>query len=68
MPLLYDDEAIARVLELAGAARVLFGSDYPLLMPGNLLQRIQALVPAEAVQAVSGENARQIYMDMHDDE
>jgi predicted TIM-barrel fold metal-dependent hydrolase len=55
--LLYDDESVARLVALAGANRVLFGSDYPLLSPRRQLQRITALLPGDSAQAVCGGNA-----------
>lgn len=59
--LLYDDAAIARVVELAGPARVLFGSDYPLLSPQRQLARVRSSLPAEVRDAVCGGNAAELY-------
>ncbi len=59
--LLYDEMSVARLVELAGAERVLFGSDYPLLSPGSQLQRIVALLPGEAARAVCGDSAETLF-------
>jgi hypothetical protein len=63
--LLYDDESVARLVALAGANRVLFGSDYPLLSPRRQLQRITALLPGDSAQAVCGGNADILFSDLH---
>lgn len=42
-PFLYTPEVYRRVIELVGADKVLFGSDYPLLAPGRLLKEIDTL-------------------------
>lgn len=55
--LLYDDGSVTRLIALAGADRVLFGSDYPLLSPRRQLQRMTALLPGDSAQAVCGGNA-----------
>ena len=55
--LLYDEDCIARVVDLVGESRVLFGSDYPLLSPRRQIQRVQALLPGGSAQAVCGGNA-----------
>ncbi len=64
--LLYDDESIARLVGLAGADRVLFGSDFPLLSPGRQIQRINAILPGDTAKAVCGGNADTLFSDMHD--
>lgn len=61
--LLYDDESVARLVELAGPDRVLFGSDYPLLSPRRQVQRLTALLPGAVVEAVCGGNARRLFSD-----
>ena len=63
VPLLYDGESVARLVALAGANRVLFGSDYPLLSPRRQLQRITALLPGDSAQAVCGGNADILFSD-----
>ena len=42
-PYLYSPDIYNRVIELAGADKILFGSDYPLLRPGRLLREIDSL-------------------------
>jgi predicted TIM-barrel fold metal-dependent hydrolase len=59
--LLYDDESVSRLVALAGADRVMFGSDYPLLSPRRQLQRIKALLPGDSAQAVCGGNAEILF-------
>jgi predicted TIM-barrel fold metal-dependent hydrolase len=44
---LYTPQVYSQVIQLVGADRVLFGSDYPLLAPGRLLKEIEALGLAE---------------------
>lgn len=64
--LLYDDSSVARLVGLAGAGRVLFGSDYPLLSPRRQVQRIRALLGDEVAQAVCGDNAVTLFSDADD--
>lgn len=59
--LLYDDGSVARLVDLSGPGRVLFGSDYPLLSPRRQLQRIKALLPGDVAQAVCGGNAKFLF-------
>jgi len=63
--LLYDDDSVTRLVALAGADRVLFGSDYPLLSPRRQLQRITALLPGDSAAAVCGGNADILFSDLH---
>jgi predicted TIM-barrel fold metal-dependent hydrolase len=62
--LLYDEQSVTRLVALAGADRVLFGSDYPLLSPRRQLQRITALLPGDVAQAVCGGNADTLFSDL----
>jgi predicted TIM-barrel fold metal-dependent hydrolase len=64
--LLYDDSSVARLVDLAGPERVLFGSDYPLLSPRRQLQRVSALLSGDKVQAVCGGNAEFLFSDKRD--
>ncbi len=64
--LLYDDRSVARLVDLAGPDRVLFGSDYPLLSPRRQLQRVTALLPGDVAQAVCGGNAESLFSDKRD--
>jgi len=61
--LLYDDESVARLVDLAGPERVLFGSDYPLLSPNRQFQRLAAQLPGTVVDAVCGGNAESLFSD-----
>ena len=46
-PFLYQPRIYSLVSELVGADRILFGSDYPLMPPGRLLQEIDSVALAE---------------------
>lgn len=59
--LLYDEGSVARLVALAGPARVLFGSDFPLLAPRRQLERVIAELPPDAVGAVCGGNAASLF-------
>lgn len=59
--LLYDDGSIARLVDLVGVERVLFGSDYPLLSPGRQLERIRALLASNLAEAVCGGTAANLF-------
>ena len=61
--LLYDEASVARLVELAGPGRVLFGSDYPLLSPRRQIQRLAAQLPGPVLEAVLGGNARRLFSD-----
>ncbi|MBI5949097.1 MAG: amidohydrolase family protein [Chloroflexi bacterium] len=63
--LLYDDDSVSRLVDLAGPGRVLFGSDYPLQSPRRQLQRLQALLPGKVAFAVCGGNADTLFSDRH---
>lgn len=54
--LLYDEQCVPQIVDLVGAERVLFGSDYPLLSPMRQLQRVTALLPYDVAQVVCGGN------------
>jgi predicted TIM-barrel fold metal-dependent hydrolase len=62
--LLYDERSVARLVDLAGEQHVLFASDYPLLSPKRQLERVTALVGAEAAAAVCGGNAQRLFSDI----
>lgn len=66
-PLLYDDQSVARLVDLTGPGRVIFGSDYPLLSPRRQLERILPLLPPEAVRAVCGDTAGSLFRDIHEE-
>lgn len=59
--LLYDDECVARLVDLAGPDRVLYASDYPLLSPRRQLERVQARLSDGVREAVCGGNALTLF-------
>jgi hypothetical protein len=60
-PLLYSPEVYNQVIQLVGADKILFGSDYPLLTPGRLLKEIGSLNLAEATKSlILSDNARRL--------
>ena len=60
-PLLYDEWSVTRLVELAGAGRVLFASDYPLLRPLRQLDGLRAVLPQAAAVQVLGGNAGRLF-------
>ncbi len=59
--LLYGPDVAARVIDLIGAEKVLFGSDFPLVSQQNALQALRdAPMPDDARAQVEGENAREL--------
>jgi hypothetical protein len=60
-PLLYTPQVYEQVIQLVGAERILFGSDYPLLAPGRQLKEIKALdLPEEIESLILSGNARRL--------
>ncbi|MFC1892767.1 amidohydrolase family protein [Chloroflexota bacterium] len=60
-PFLYRPEIYSLVVQLVGADKVLFGSDYPLLAQSRLLGEIRALhLPEEATSLILSGNARKL--------
>jgi hypothetical protein len=60
-PFLYSPQIYHQVLELVGAEKILFGSDYPLLAPGRLLDQIKSLeLPADTEELILSSNARRL--------
>lgn len=60
-PFLYQPVIFPPLIELFGADRVLFGSDYPLLDQDRVLRETRALPLApEALQAILGDNAARL--------
>lgn len=59
--LLYDDQSVARLVDLAGPERVIFGSDYPLLSPRRQLQRLLGQLPGDVAKQVCGGNAERLF-------
>ena len=60
-PLLYTSQIYSQVIQLVGADKILFGSDYPLLAPSRLLNEINSLDLSEETKTLilSG-NARRL--------
>ncbi len=59
--LLYHIESVTRLVALAGADHVIFGSDFPMLPPARQLKRLQALLDDDVAAAVCGGNAGILY-------
>ncbi len=60
-PFLYRPEIYRRVIDLVGAAKILFGSDYPVMPPGRILDEINAAgLTREEKDAVLAGNARRL--------
>jgi predicted TIM-barrel fold metal-dependent hydrolase len=51
-PFLYTPQVYNQVIQLVGADKVLFGSDYPLLTQRRLLNEIETLDLAEETKAL----------------
>ncbi|MCO5214713.1 MAG: amidohydrolase [Thermomicrobiales bacterium] len=59
---LYNQAVFRRVIDLVGVEKVLFGSDWPVLGQGKLLERVRTLPLTEReMAAVLGGNAARIY-------
>jgi len=60
-PLLYTPQVYNQVIQLVGAERILFGSDYPLLAQGRQLKEIKALdLPQEIESLILSGNAQRL--------
>lgn len=60
-PLLYSPQIYRQVTQLVGDDRVLFGSDWPLLSPGRLLNEINSLnLPKETKDLILAGNAQKL--------
>jgi len=60
-PFLYQPRIYHHVIELLGAEKILFGSDYPLLPPTRLINEIRTLgLPEETVNLILSGNARRL--------
>lgn len=60
-PLLYNPEIYQQVIQLVGADKIFFGSDYPLLRQSRMLDEIRALdLPEETKDLILGGNARKL--------
>ena len=60
-PLLYDSLIYRRAIDLVGADRILFASDFPLLSQGRCLAQVrEAGLQEEEQRLILGENARRL--------
>jgi predicted TIM-barrel fold metal-dependent hydrolase len=60
-PFLYRPEIYLQVSRLAGADRILYGSDFPVMAQGRIIKEInEAGLPDEAEKQILGENARRL--------
>jgi len=60
-PFLYSPQVYNQVIQLVGADKILFGSDYPLLAPSRLLNEIKSLnLPAETERLILSGNAQRL--------
>ena len=60
-PFLYQPQIYNHVIQLVGADRILFGSDYPLLAQSRLLRQIESAdLPEEAKSLILGGNAQRL--------
>ena len=59
--LLYDFSIFNHVVDILGADKILFGTDYPLLSQSKQMQRIQSLnLPDETKRMILGGNAERL--------
>ena len=60
-PLLYSPQVYEQVIQLVGADKILFGSDYPLLAQSCLLKEISSLdLPEETKNLILSGNAQRL--------
>jgi predicted TIM-barrel fold metal-dependent hydrolase len=60
-PFLYSPDVYSQVIQLVGADKVLFGSDYPLLPPRRLLEEIETLnLKKETKELILAGNAHRL--------
>ncbi|MFC1987816.1 amidohydrolase family protein [Chloroflexota bacterium] len=60
-PFLYSPQIYNKVIQLVGADKILFGSDYPLLTQSRLLKEIKSLdLPEETEQLILSGNAQRL--------
>ena len=60
-PFLYSPQVYNQAIQLVGAGKILFGSDYPLLKPSRLLKEIKALnLPPDVERLILSGNARKL--------
>jgi hypothetical protein len=60
-PFLYQPTIFRHVAEIAGANKILFGSDYPLMSPRRVIAQIESLgLPQETETMILEDNARRL--------
>ena len=60
-PFLYTPQVYNQVTQLVGADKILFGSDYPLLKQGRLLEEVRSLnLPEETERLILSGNAQRL--------
>jgi len=60
-PFLYQPQIFKHIAEIAGADKILFGSDYPLLAPSRIIDQIESVGLSPEVKAmILGGNARRL--------
>lgn len=60
-PFLYQPEIFRHIADIAGADKILFGSDYPLMSPRRVVAEIKSLgFPKETEAMILGGNARRL--------
>ena len=58
---LYRPDVYARAVDLVGAERILFGSDFPLVSQAEQMKELRAAVPAaEQLEMILGGNAQRL--------
>jgi predicted TIM-barrel fold metal-dependent hydrolase len=61
-PFLYDGRIYALAARLAGAEKILFGSDYPLIQPSRYFEELASVgLPEAEVTAICGGNAARLF-------
>ena len=60
-PFLYTPQVYTQVIQLVGADKILFGSDYPLLAQSRLIKEIKSLdLPVETESLILSGNAQRL--------
>jgi len=60
-PFLYQPEIFRHIADIAGADKILFGSDYPLMSPKRVIAQIEPLgLPREVEAMILGGNAKRL--------
>lgn len=61
-PFLYSPEIYKVAFEILGPAKVMFGSDFPLINPARYIRELEAIrLPQEALKGILGENAARLW-------